>query len=362
MGILDIQRRFHEVGRIRAGSKSDRGAPQKLDKWRLTSANRAALEAAAAVYGGTVQPWADAPTPGQWELFTDVDALDAVIPPAAEPYTLWYEAWSGGGCDRRCDGVRDHLNDTACVCNPDDRACKPTLRVSVMLTRVPGLGVWRYESHGWNAAVEVPTMLDLLALGARDGVFVPAVLRLEQRVSRKKGEGTRRFAVPVIDIQETAGDFTRTIAAGDPLPPPPSLAAPDRPAIAAPTPAALPAPDPVPDPDPVPAPDPTPADAGDQKASAAQKRLVYAKAKDAGVDRDLIPRVYAFLIERPGASMSDLLAADVDRLVRSIAKIGGNVKDSIKRIEDWEADSDSQPSPIPGAVDTAWGDAPALEF
>lgn len=329
MGIIDLQRRFHEVGRIRAGAKSERGAPTKLERWRLTSANRAALEAAALVYGGEVRPWEDAPTPGQWELFTEADSLDVVIPPSAEPYSLWYESWSGGGCDRRCDGVRDHLNDAPCACDPENRACKPTLRVSVMLTRVPGLGVWRYESHGWNAATEVPTMLDLLALGAKNGAFVPAVLRLEQRVSKKKGEGTRRYAVPVIDIQETAGDFTRTIASGDPVPPPPStpaIDAPRRKAISAPS-----EPPPLPQDE-----EPEPA-ADERKATAAQKRLVFAKAKEAGIEKELVGRIYARLVESPGASLSGLLASDVDRLVRSIEKVAGNSEAAISVLSEWEA-------------------------
>ena len=333
MAILDLQRRFHEVGRIRAGAKSERGAPKKLEQWRLTSANRLALEAAAEVYGGVVRPWEGAPTPGQWELFTEADALDAVIPPSAEPYSLWYETWSGGGCDRRCDGVRDILNDAPCACDPEKRICKPTLRVSVMLTRVPGLGVWRYESHGWNAAVELPTMLDLLALGAKTGAFVPAVLRLEQRVSRKKGEGTRRFAVPVIDIQETAGDFTRTIASGEAIPPPPSapsLDAPKRKAISAPQPAS-PEPPPLPEDE-----EPAPVAEG-KKASAAQKRLVFAKAKEVGIEKDLVSRIYARLVERPGASLSELLSSDVDRLVRSIEKVGGNSEAAVAVLDEWEA-------------------------
>lgn len=338
MAILDLQRRFHEVGRIRAGAKSERGAPTKLERWRLTSANRAALEAAALVYGGEVRPWEDAPTPGQFELFTEVDALDAVIPPSAEPYSLWYETWSGGGCDRRCDGVRDILNDAPCSCDPEARACKPTLRVSVMLTRVPGLGVWRYESHGWNAAVEVPTMLDLLALGAKTGAFVPAVLRLEQRVSKKKGEGTRRFAVPVIDIQETAGDFTRTIASGESIPPPPST-----PAIEAPRRKALSAPA---DPPPI------PGDDDPALASPSQKRLVYAKAKEYGIDRDLVPRIYARLVERPGASLKELTVQEVDRLTKSLAKVGEDVHAAATKIDEWErANPAAEPVPDPSEGD-----------
>lgn len=205
--ILDLQRRFAEVGRIRAGAKGAKGQPQKLDAWRLTSANRAALEAAAQLYGGDVREWTGAPTPGQYELFTETRTLDIMVPPSQEPYSLWYETWSGGGCQRRCDGIRDHLNDTPCACDPDERACKPTLRVSLALHRIPGLGVWRYESHGFYAATELPATLDLLAAASGRGQYLTGFLRLEERASKTKANGTRRYLVPVLDLEQTIGEL-----------------------------------------------------------------------------------------------------------------------------------------------------------
>lgn len=205
--ILDLQRRFAEVGRIRAGAKGAKGQPQKLDAWRLTSANRQALEAAAGLYGGDVRDWTGAPTPGQYELFTETRTLDVMVPPSSEPYSLWYEAWTGGGCDKRCDGVRDQLNDAPCSCNPENRSCKPTLRVSLALHRIPGLGVWRYESHGFYAATELPTTLDLLAAASGRGQYLTGFLRLEERVSKTKANGTRRYLVPVLDLEHTIGEL-----------------------------------------------------------------------------------------------------------------------------------------------------------
>lgn len=318
MSILDIQRRFHEVGRIRAGAKSERGAPSKLDKWRLTSANRAALDAAADVYGGTVREWAGAPTPGQWELFTEADTLETVIPPRAEPYSLWYESWTGGGCDRRCDGEQDSISGGPCRCNPDARACKPTLRVSVMLTQVPGLGVWRFESHGWNAAAELPTMLDLLAFGAEGGQFVPAVLRLEQRVSKKGGE-TRRFCVPVIDIGYTPGTFTQTISAGAATAP---LELPSAPAIA----------------------DPLQIEMGaaitgpvDELATFEDHSAVNAAAKKAGVPQVMIARVYSRLVGKHQTLMGALKTSEVDRLIATLEKVGANLPAAEAKLVAWEA-------------------------
>lgn len=207
MPILDLQRRFAEVGRIRAGAKGAKGQPQRLDAWRLTSANEQALNAAANLYGGTVREWANATTPGQYELYTESRTLDIMVPPSQEPYTLHYEAWSGGGCEHRCDGIHDHLNNQPCSCNPDKRTCKPTLRVSLALHRIPGLGVWRYESHGFYAATELPATLDLLAAASASGNYITGFLRLEERVTKTKANGTRRFLVPVLDLAQTIGEL-----------------------------------------------------------------------------------------------------------------------------------------------------------
>lgn len=337
MGIIDLQRRFVEIGRIRAGAKSAKGAPTKLDKWRLTSANKPALDAAAAVYGGEVKPWEDGPNLGLWQLFTDSDTLRILVPPAAEPYSLWYEAWSGGGCDKRCDGERDVLNDAPCSCNPDNRTCKPTLRVSLMLPDLPGLGVWRWEGHGINAALELPATLDLLAHATSKGEFLPGFLRLEQRSTRKKGEGTRRFAVPVIDLAQTIGEVTKAIG-GPAIPAAPALEAPaERPAL--------------------PAPEPAPPAAEVALASTAQKRLIYATAKEAGVDRELVSRIAAMVTERPGASLSELAKDDVDRVVRSLAKFGQDVTGATAKLEKWEAGSADT---VPSSDDPNWGPLPTI--
>src|SRR5439155_26461896 len=99
-------------------------------------------------------------------------------------------------------GDTEALSGKACMCGPDSRAWKPTTRISFMLPDIPGLGLWRVESHGWNAAAETPGAVEVLVRAASEGVFIPAVLGLENRTS-KKGNQTRRFVVPVIDVQGT---------------------------------------------------------------------------------------------------------------------------------------------------------------
>jgi hypothetical protein len=217
--LIDIQRRFVEIGRLRTGEKvaaaSGKTRPKKLNTWRLTSPSKDAIVAAAAKYGGSVEAWED-----QFQVITESASLEVMIPPQAgvRSYSLSYELWSGGGCQRRCNGEDamiargDQLVPMACQCDPDERECKPTLRVPFFLPDLPGLGVWRLDTGGFNAAAELPGMLDLLSQFTAAGKPVRAILRLEQRTSKKGGQ-TRKFAVPVLDLpyslaELTGGDLT----------------------------------------------------------------------------------------------------------------------------------------------------------
>ncbi|MFY7069615.1 hypothetical protein ACOQFV_27470 [Nocardiopsis changdeensis] len=204
MPILDIQQRIRELGRIRIGqvlpTKNGRTRPAKLDRFRLTSASRPLLEKVAELYGGQVQPWTPANGgPSQWEVFTTADRLPVYIPP--QPVTQWYELWSGGGCQRRCDGRTEVLRDIMCPCGPDPEAreCKPTTRLNVVLRDVPGVGVWRLESHGYYAAVELPGVANMLA---QTGGYVSAWLALEERTAKRDGQ-TRTWMVPTLEVDAT---------------------------------------------------------------------------------------------------------------------------------------------------------------
>ena len=208
--IIDLQRRLAEAGRIRIGqqiaSGNGRKRPEKLTTFRLTSGDRTRIEQAAQLYGGTAQEW-EAPAGPQWEVVTAADSLNVIVPPADMSFSQHYELWSGGGCQRRCDGRYESISDGPCICDPDKRECNIHTRLSVMLRDLPGLGVWRIDTSGYYAAVELQGAVEVVQLAAGRGQMLPARLRLEQRMVKRVGQGTRRFAVPVLDVEVSPGQL-----------------------------------------------------------------------------------------------------------------------------------------------------------
>lgn len=248
--IIDLQRRIAEVGRIRIGQQvsnsNGKTRPVKLETFRLTSPDRARIDRAAQLYGGTPSQW-DAPAGKQWEVVTTADALAVIVPPSEMAFSQHYETWSAGGCQRRCDGVTESIGDRPCVCDPDVRECDIHTRLSVMLRDLPGLGVWRIDTSGYYAAVELGGAVQVIQTTAGRGAMLPAKLRLEQRAVKRIGpdgkSATRRFAVPVLDIEVSPAQLLAdereaplALAAGDDRTP---VAEPARPPLT-PVPAELP--------------------------------------------------------------------------------------------------------------------------
>jgi Recombination directionality factor-like len=209
--ILDLQQRLVEVGRIRMGQKNERNLPTKLNTWRLTSQDAERLAIVAQVYGGTVQEWND-----EFEVVTTSTALRILVMPG-HALTQWWEMWSGGGCQRRCDGFDEVISGGKCQCPAamDERtagaranpptACRPTTRLSVLLPDIPGIGHWRLETHGFYAAVELAGTAGLLQMATAQGQVLPARLRVDQR-HKVEGGQTTRWNVPVIDIDALLPD------------------------------------------------------------------------------------------------------------------------------------------------------------
>lgn len=220
MPMIDVQRRFRELGRIRLGQKTEKGHPRALSEFRLTSASREVLERAAECYGGNVVKWEQ-----QFALNTGVSALDVRVPPG-EPISQHWEMWGpkqgvGVVCLRRCNG-RALATGEPCLC-PEDlwdradqakagKACKPTTRLSVLLPRLPDIGIWRMDTHGIIAAMELPGTVDLIvALAQGAGVNMPATLRIEQRTIIREDRKTT-VNVPVLAINESLLEMEARLA------------------------------------------------------------------------------------------------------------------------------------------------------
>ena len=200
-----ITPRVQEIGRIRMGERGPKGAPVKLKTFRLTSNDRRVLDAAATLYGGTVRQWDGAPDEGMWQLTTAAAELDILIPRSLRSVTQAWELWQGGSCERRCDGRTEAISGGPCICGSargDEGSCDIVTRLSVILPRLPGLGLWRLDTGGWHAASTIPSTIDLLlALDPRP--MVPAVRRAVQGSSKvRESTGkvtTHRFVRPMLD-------------------------------------------------------------------------------------------------------------------------------------------------------------------
>lgn len=221
--IANIRRRLPEAGRLRFGVRTGK-AMKAIDTWRVTSHDEESIRQVAAIYGGKVEAWTDAPTPGQWQVTTEASELQVVLPP--EPLSAYYELWSGGGCQRRCDGVRcevvgagpdgAELQDVDCICSAQETMeCEPHLRLSVILEEIRFGGVWRMETKSWNALAEIPGMVAMIEQVQQRGLS-RAVLSLEHRKSVTAGQ-TRRFVLPVLGL----ADSMTVLAAGAVGPPAP---------------------------------------------------------------------------------------------------------------------------------------------
>lgn len=230
-----LQRRHAELGRIRLGAKAEtstgRTRPAKLEAFRFTSVSERYITDLAELYGGQARPWDNNGVPS-WEVYTDATSIPVIAVKGG--LSQWMETWSGGGCVHRCDGEKSVDGD---YCDPEDRAhrdAKPTTRLSVMLPELEAIGVWRMESHGWNAAAEIPAVAELAQYV---GDLVPANLNLVPRRSVRDGQ-TSRFVVPVLDLQIGTARLKEIVAAKSGAPALEAPAGTGAPALEAPQPAA----------------------------------------------------------------------------------------------------------------------------
>ena len=152
------------------------------------------------------------------------------VPPRDEVVSQWYEMWTAGGCQRRCDSQHEQISDGPCKCphaeDPSDadevarmaleraalhkadpsKACGLVTRINVMIPDLPGLGVFRLDTGSYYAAVEIGDTAQLMQMARDKGVFLPAMLRIEQR-QRVAGGQTKKYPVPVLEVLATFRDL-----------------------------------------------------------------------------------------------------------------------------------------------------------
>jgi hypothetical protein len=225
--IAGLAFRGRELGRLRMGEKVDTGRkkdgrpvyrPEKLDTWRLTSTDWRRIKAAADAYGGEPETWAEAPGwnaekqtgARQFQVTVTADAIPVQVPDPVE-WDQAMEAWTAGERTRRCNRVvMDTGEECACAVDVDagrTPPCKPYTRVRLILPELPGFGFWRLESHGWEAARELPPMVVLAAQFGRRETYL---LRIDYRARQIKGPDgkpmTVSIPVPVLDLQRTPAE------------------------------------------------------------------------------------------------------------------------------------------------------------
>ena len=216
--IAELGARAPEAGRIRMGilapTKGGKTRPASIKTFRFTSPMQHLIIACAELFGGTVAAWNK-----QWEVVSNVDQIPVVLLPGGIGQD--YELWSGGGCQRRCDGetvqvptpVSDfdyEMRPYPCICAAKGQLeCTAKTRLQVLIPSLPFAGVWRLETGGWNAAEELPGMYEMIvALGERG--MVQAILSMEQRekvVTTGRGAQTRHFVVPRLSIAQTVHEL-----------------------------------------------------------------------------------------------------------------------------------------------------------
>lgn len=191
--ILAIQQAHAELYRIRLGRKNGNIPERLVNEIRITSPNREVVDKFAKQYGGRAKRWEE-----QHEVYLPITRLPILLLPG-QTLAQTMELWAGQTRQRCCDGVT-MCDGSECACGADkpieQRACKPTSRLTVACPEVEVMGVGRLVTHSVIAAGELPANLSLIQPVLDSGRAVKAVLRIDQLVGPE-----RRYAVPRIEIE-----------------------------------------------------------------------------------------------------------------------------------------------------------------
>lgn len=215
--IKNLARRLPELGRVKDGVKvAGKGHPKAIDTLRFTSQDPMALAQVAAALGGEVKAYSDPKSTDTHELITPVAETPVILPPDPLGGTPMYELYDGGGRKHWCDGVTceqwrkgpegPEPYEVPCPCAvKGELACKPVVHLSVILPYTRLGGTWRWTTHSYNAAVELPGMVEAIQSLQAKGL-TRGVLRVDSRTQTIAGV-TRHFKVPVLGVDATADEL-----------------------------------------------------------------------------------------------------------------------------------------------------------
>lgn len=234
--VIQRQRRLREAGIIRLGdstpakSKSGkdfrRGFP--LWKFRLSSNDKTAIEAAAAVFGGEVR-WVEHLK--QWDVVTDRTQLKAYvslrpIDPGdpfgdTESLSQWFELYEKpGAASRRCDGQKCQVWENGqrvvkpCLCDHTARKCKLSTKLRVMLPEIVSDGLWRLNTGSEVFDQEVHSFMQTIEDLGLSGGLVPVVMTYEKRQKAKdpnSDEQAEVFPVVALSIDPSPVSLPRMV-------------------------------------------------------------------------------------------------------------------------------------------------------
>lgn len=234
--IGQINRRIPEAGRIRTGevvaTSNGKSRPKAIADFIFTSAERNNVEAIAGHLGGEVLPYKSQgdKSPDRWMVRPGVSEVAVALPPDPLGGTPIYEQYGGGGATHRCDGVvctkyrkgadgAPEPYEVECECAAAGvLACNVTTHLSVLLQGVRMTGVWRLTTKSYNAAVELPGMVEMVQ-SLQDRGIVRAVLGLKPHRQVLAGV-TREFLVPQLGVDATLEELAAGQAGVAALPAP----------------------------------------------------------------------------------------------------------------------------------------------
>ena len=210
MPITDLYPQVPAAFRIRLGATED--AISKAGRHyrrpvhlggvlRVTSPVRAVVEDIAAAYeGDAVAVWERQDGPSEWETRLRPRPIRVTLLPGSS-LSQWWEHWSGGSCDRRCDGSHDIVGNRPCSCPPvDERTdrehdCQPVSRVTLLLPRMTMLCAGRLDTGSRIAASSLMGTIQAAAVLLDQGVLVAGTLYV-----RTREQGARHYSWPEITL------------------------------------------------------------------------------------------------------------------------------------------------------------------